>query len=101
MSPTFTPVTTRVSFSIEVPEDLLLWIDSDSRGGCKRQFKTPFDKLDAIEGIQDVEFNGHFGPYIYYTCDVEDADKIHPKVISLLRYFYRQMMRGKKPQEQV
>lgn len=29
-------------------------------------------KLDALDGVSDVDFNGHFGPFIYFTINADD-----------------------------
>lgn len=29
-----------------------------------------FDELDKINGITKIEYDGHFGPYIFLTLDV-------------------------------
>ena len=28
--------------------------------------------LDKIEGVSDADYNGHFGPYIFFNLDTED-----------------------------
>jgi hypothetical protein len=31
-------------------------------------------KLTKLPGISQIEFNGHFGPSIFFTMDVEESD---------------------------
>lgn len=30
-----------------------------------------YEALDKIEGVNDIDYNGHFGPYIYLTIDLD------------------------------
>ncbi len=83
-------------FCVEIEPELLSWMDSSERMGYKGQYKTPFDKLDIIDGIENIEFNGHFGPYVFYSCDAAKSTKINKQVISLIKLFKRQMIRSKK-----
>lgn len=47
-------------------------------------------KLERLEGVRDVEYNGHFGPFIYYTIDVDhDGSKTHSDIFDLIWEAYQ------------
>lgn len=48
---------------------------------------------------RDIEYNGHFGPFFYYACDVEDSERVGKAVIALLRRFERRMRSTKAYKE--
>lgn len=56
-------------YSIEMAEDVFL----DMLNRDKNYSETPYvDRLMKIDGVSKVEYDGHFGPYVFLTVDVED-----------------------------
>jgi hypothetical protein len=64
------PEMTAANFAIEVTvDDFLAIIDEDKKRLMTKG--TLFDIIDRIPGVSDVEYNGHFGPCIFYKLDAE------------------------------
>lgn len=77
----------RRSYAIEIEVADFIAIDSAEsdykHGGLGN--KTILDQITSILR-SDVEYNGHFGSYIYFTMDVEDDTKRnHGKVLTIIR----------------
>lgn len=57
-------------YTIEV--DLLKIMDSDSFHENENEWDEILDqKLDKIKGVEDVDYNGHFGSYVFLTIETE------------------------------
>ena len=113
--PNFKAEATRVHYAIEVPIPLLTWLEcggmrpngfppdgSDPKdvAACDRRRKQndaraerTFAALDAINGISYVEYNGHFGPYVYFACQPSDSERVIGGVARVLRKAHTQMSR--------
>lgn len=68
---------TRRSFALEIPKAAFLDLeDSESYVSNNAAFKTGAQtlcsKLDALPGISNIEYNGHFGAFVYLSIDDED-----------------------------
>ena len=114
--PNFKAEATRVHYAIEVPTSLLTWIEcggmrpngfppdgSDPKdvAACDRRCKQNdaraeriFATLEAINGISHVEYNGHFGPYVYFACQPSDSKRVIDSVVQALRKAHTQMSRS-------
>ena len=60
---------TQRAYSIEVGiEGLLALLERD------KNYSKPSvcEMLEKIDGVWKVEYDGHFGPYVYLSVDVED-----------------------------
>jgi hypothetical protein len=67
----FTP--TSIHFNIEITKDALLKIlEKDKEFENERKWAyTLFNKLDRIDGVIDVNYDGHFGPNIHLRMDLD------------------------------
>jgi len=115
-TPLFEAHVTRIHYGIEVSIPLHIWLEcggmkpngfppdgSDPKDveACDRRCKINdaraeriFEQFDAIRGISHVEYNGHFGPYVYFACEPQDAENVMAGVRRVLRVAYRQMVRS-------
>lgn len=60
-----------ISYSIEItPEQLQLICDHDHSWGTVPE--TLSGRIDALEGLRNTDYNGHFGPYIFVNIDFPD-----------------------------
>jgi hypothetical protein len=81
----YTLVPTQTSYCVELPtEDYLAVEHNDEKG------ESLLDKLGAIpssgRGVLNVEYNGHFGAYIFFTIDKEDdTPELHDAIIKTIR----------------
>lgn len=71
-------IVSKTSYSIEIEQNLFLnLLDSESyvtdHATYKDDNKTLCEKLGQITGVNDIEYNGHFGNFIYLTID-KDVD---------------------------
>jgi multidrug efflux pump subunit AcrB len=66
----FTP--TSIHFNIEINKnDLLAILERDKTEERNRNWNdTLFNKLDRIDGVIDVNYDGHFGPNIHLRMDL-------------------------------
>lgn len=66
-------IPTAMSFCIELTkEDFLKIMEVDSKEENEGNWdNTLFQKLDKIDGIVDVDYNGHFGANIWLQMDLE------------------------------
>ncbi len=116
--PSFKAEATRVHYVIEVPIPLLTWLecggmrpnglppdgsdpsmeDRESRDRRRKQndarSERIFAALEAISGISHVEYNGHFGPYVYFACQPSDSKRVIGHVARRLRKAHTQMSRS-------
>lgn len=82
---------TTTSYAIVVPEgDFLYLMDSESyatdHAAYKKGQQSLSEKLDKLDGVFDVDYNGHFGAQIILTIDVEQDDaKLKRKIISIIK----------------
>jgi hypothetical protein len=48
------------------------------------------ERLDAVEGLQRTDYNGHFGPFVYVQIEKEfDTPELHAKLIDMIRSYYK------------
>lgn len=114
--PLFEVHVTQVHHAIEVPRPLLTWLDcggmepngfppdgSDPTNvaACDRRCKVNdaraeriCQQLEAIDGISHLEYNGHFGPYVFFACEPADTNRVVAGVRRILRKVYGQMTRS-------
>lgn len=71
------------SYRLEVPlEDFKIIMEDESfiGNGCYLFW----DKIQQISEIYDVEYNGHYGPAIFYSVNEEDnTEELHKRVQNL------------------
>jgi hypothetical protein len=49
-----------------------------------------FAAIDNVMGVYDCNYDGHFGPYIYFTVEKDyDTPETHAKVHSLIREYVK------------
>lgn len=72
-----------VSKSYAIPIDDFLAIDKYE--GDQDASKCLYMTLERIDGIHSVDYNGHFGSYIYLTIEEEhDTQETHKKISDLI-----------------
>ena len=71
-------VKTAIQYCVEVTRDEFLNImDADAYYENLNYFDTPLCmELDALDNIQDVDYNGHFGPNIFFPLELTDTKDI-------------------------
>lgn len=114
--PNFRAEVTLLHYAIEVPDSLLTWIEcggmrpngfppdgsaSKDVDAMKRRCKQNdaraeriFAELEASKGISHVEYNGHFGLYVYFACQPSDSERVIGGVVQVLRKAHAQMSRS-------
>ena len=65
-------------------EDFLAIINAESFNSmrfddCPKDLE---QKLGALPGVSDIEFNGHFGPSVFFRLDCEETDSVDPLAIA-------------------
>jgi hypothetical protein len=74
-------------YAIYCPKDHLLRILELETG---YQNETLDEILRQIDGVKDIEYNGHFGPYIYLTVETDvDNDKTWKQIKTEIRNFIK------------
>jgi hypothetical protein len=74
-------------YAIYCPKDHLLRILELETG---YQNETLDEILRQIDGVKDIEYNGHFGPYIYLTVETDvDNDKTWKQIQTEIRNFIK------------
>lgn len=100
-----------VHHAIEVSPDLLMWMDL---GGTRESSRGPngedpiddtdherafaiLQRLIAIDGVESssVEYNGHYGPYVYFACEQSKAEKACAAACAIVADCNRRMLRTK------
>lgn len=66
------PVVDSVTYHIPLDGQLVGVEDLDWSGFAGEAFD-PFKILSAVEGVSDVEYNGHFGNNVYFTAESDEA----------------------------
>lgn len=78
----FEKTVTSYAIEIEDEDDFLALMDSESYATDHAAFKDGNDtlcaKLGRLDGVSGLEYNGHFGSFIYLDIDVEN-DRIGTK----------------------
>lgn len=66
--------------------DLKAIMDSDAFYENENQMdEMLYFKLDKLEGVSNVDYNGHFGNYIWLTVDAQyDNDELWKKIDSII-----------------
>jgi hypothetical protein len=72
-------------YAVEIDSSLFSVLDGDTYSldadGYKRNKKSLFDDLDKMSGVYDIEYNGHFGNFVYFSVATEDdKPSLHKKV---------------------
>lgn len=82
------PELTRRSYCIEIPVDDFIAV-TEAEGDYGRNGlgdKTICDQITKMLRAAEVEYNGHFGSYIYFSMDVEeDTKRNHGKILTVIR----------------
>jgi hypothetical protein len=70
---------TRTEYAVEVSIDAFLAV-SKWEDWTNREL-TLLDKLDKLPGVDNIEYNGHFGPCFYFRLDVDhDTPAMHARI---------------------
>ena len=80
-----TTVTAR-SYEVEIGVPAMLRLLN--REGINSKHKGPSlsEEIDRIMGVYDTDYDGHFGPSIFYKLeDKYEAQGVHEQVFSLIR----------------
>jgi len=83
-----------VAKQYKIKVDLKLIEDSDFYKENKNQWDEILSKkLDKIKGLNNVDYNGHFGPYIWLTieteCDTSETWSEIEKFINEAYHYYK------------
>lgn len=62
----------KTSYAIALTVEEFTRILDDDREAFDNDDKDLSQKLDAIDGVYDTDYNGHFGPNVYVTIDKEN-----------------------------
>jgi len=77
-------------YAIYCPKDHLLRI-MEIESSFRYEDQTLDEILRQIDGVKDIEYNGHFGPYIYLTVETDvDTDKTWKQIQTEIRKFIQQ-----------
>lgn len=69
-------------------ESMLKVLARDNEEGASPEGKTLYCRLNELSYIQDIEYDGHFGPTVYYTFYVdEDQPMYHNEVAAIVRRY--------------
>lgn len=81
-------------YSIELPvEDARVLFTVEDRG-FDPKLVSLLDRMTKLTGVFDIEYNGHFGPGIFYTVDDdEDTPSLHKKIDGIIK---KQVVRCRK-----
>lgn len=73
------------SFAIPVPlEDFKRIITWESNSPTDQRRLN--EEIDNIEGVDNCDYNGHFGPYIFYrVAAINDRRDTHKKIMALIK----------------
>jgi len=72
---------TATSYSIEIPVDVFsVHLMGDERDSFNNRVPL-YQKLANVPGVDGVEYDGHFGNYVYLTIDIEHDNKYTKNVI--------------------
>lgn len=77
-------------YAIEIPKDQFLsLLDSESHATKGAAFqkgeKTLSEKLDELPGVNDTDYDGHFGACIYLTIDADDdTPDLHQQITMVI-----------------
>ena len=58
-------IRTRTTYAIEVPRDKAIAL-------FDLEPVSLLDRLMKVDGVSEVNYDGHFGPFVYVTIDAED-----------------------------
>ena len=64
---------TSYCFSISIPEFEAMEIRDEERWEDGEQIAL-FEILNAMDGVSDTDYNGHFGAYVYFTVNAEQCN---------------------------
>ena len=77
------------NYAVDIPrDDMVALLAAESL--LDNNPKIPFEEalshqLDAITGVRDTEYNGHFGAAIYFTLDFEhDTPETHQQITATI-----------------
>lgn len=77
------PVPQRISYTVEIEVDDMLAILKVEEVNWTLMHL--YEKLDKLQGVSDIDYNGHFGPHIFYTVTAaSDEAKLHAAVKTMI-----------------
>ena len=86
------PVVTRRSYRVEITvEEMVAILDRDAR--C---FQSLFECLQSLDGVINVEYDGHFGPNVFYDVNDEDDGPNHKRVMAVIKQRCKPLHTSKK-----
>lgn len=62
---------TKISYAVEMSKDDFRSIMDYDDESFEKDYPSLFDMLLKIEGIEEVEYDGHFGPYLYLDISAD------------------------------
>ena len=75
---------TRRSYTYEIDYDMYVAIED--RDFEEDEWKnTLAGRIDQLDGVCDTDYNGHFGPYVFFSIDAEDdAHELNQTIIGMI-----------------
>jgi hypothetical protein len=71
------------NMSIEIPEkDMLTILQAEAGRNGPVALVT---KLDDLEGVYDINYDGHFGPAIYFAIEFPEPKGIRKKIKAIIK----------------
>lgn len=79
----------KTTFIIPIPKEDFINISDNERDrddDDRDDNRCLYEILDAIDGVQETDYNGHFGSNIYLDIETEyDTPKLRKKILSCIR----------------
>jgi len=80
---------TSYCFSISIEEFGAMDIRDEERWEDGEQIAL-FEILNAMDGVSDSDYNGHFGAYVYFTIDAtNDSTELRAKIGDIILRYVR------------
>ena len=78
------PTVQKTRYSVEISDNNLVTI-LDAENWCWT-FKHLYEQLNALPGVLESDYNGHFGGQILYTLQAEaDTQKAHATIAKIIK----------------
>lgn len=79
---------TSTSYCVELSIEEMLTLLGSDQVAWEEDEENLVEKLEEIDGVSEVEYNGHFGPAVYLTVDNgNDTSDTWVEIYSCIRHF--------------
>lgn len=76
----------KTSYYVNISSEDFDLIEIRDKVAIKYHHKTLMDLLIDIDDIWDVEYNGHFGSRIFFSCTVENRQNVNLALACIEKY---------------